>query len=113
MRLQLFKGTYGVLLFLAIIGLFLMLRRQAGDGLALLLWLGLIAIAAIGLVANESDAMALVGVVLGLISTGYLKWGGPVATRGGLLVDLSVGVYLLLTITLAVIWLMRRRSHTM
>jgi len=112
MKFQLFKGTYSVLLFLAVLGLFTMLSRQAGDGFALLMWFGLIAIASAGLMSTDNDSLAMGGAALGLASTLYLKWGGPKVTRGALLVDLSVGAYVLLTITLAIIWRVRKRDHS-
>lgn len=116
MRLQLFKGTYAALLFLAMVGLFLMLRRGAGDGFALLAWLGLVVLGAGGLVATGSDALATAGSLLGLISTAYLEFVGSVpagvtgVTTGHWRVELTLGAYVLLSIVLIVIWRSRRHA---
>lgn len=116
MRLQLFKGTYAILLFLAMAGLFLMLRRGAGDAFALLAWLGLVVLACGGLVATDSDLVAVVGGVLGLVASVYLEFGGALpangdfaATGGRWRVEVSLGFFLLLVIALTVIWRARRR----
>lgn len=118
MRLQLFKGTYGILMLFAVIGLFLMLRRQGGDANSLLLWLGLVILAAGGLVATRSDLTAFVGAGVGLLSTLYLRLAGlpslggeGVSSAAKTQVELALGAYLLIAITLAVIWGARRRSR--
>lgn len=115
MRLQLFKGTYAILFFLAMGGLFLMLRRGAGDGFALLAWLGLVILAAGGLVSTGRDALAMGGSALGLLSTAFLEFAAAVpvgssGTRAGQWqVELTLGAYVLLVIILGVIWRSRRR----
>lgn len=119
MRLQLFKGTYGILMLFAVVGLFLMLRRQGGDVNSLLLWVGLVILAAGGLVATGSDLTALGGAGVGLLSTLYLRLTG-LPTLGGegisaaarTRVELALGAYFLIAITLAVIWGARRRTPT-
>lgn len=75
MKLQLFKGTYGVLMVLAMAGLFMMLRAQRGSTFALMLWLILILLAAVGLVATRNDWFATGAAGLGLLSTLYLRQG--------------------------------------
>lgn len=119
MRIQLFKGTYGVLLCFAMAGLFLMLLRQTGSGYAFLAWLGLIVVATGGLVATGSDLVGVGGVLIGLCGSLYLKWYGAGAAVGALnteaaavtplRIDLSLGAYVLMAIALVTIWLTRRR----
>lgn len=118
MRLQLFKGTYAVLILLAVPGLFLMLRRQAGDGYSLSLWLGLVALAAGGLVATGSEGLAFGGAAAGLLTTLYLRLtmaSGAGATAygsgGQLRIDLALGAYVIFCIALTVIWGARRRAR--
>lgn len=115
-RLQLFKGTYAILLFLAMAGLLLMLRRGAGDAFSLVAWLGLIVLACAGLVANDSDLVAVGGGVLGLVASTYLEFSGALpatsamaASGGRWRVEVSLGFFLLLVIALIVIWRSRRR----
>ncbi len=114
MRLQLFKGTYAIMFFLAMTGLFVMLRRGAGDAFALLAWLGLVILAAGGLVATGSELAAVLGATVGLVTTAYLEFVGtlPAAVGSGggqWRVEVTLGAYLLLMIALVVIWRTRRR----
>lgn len=115
-RLQLFKGTYAILLCLAMAGLFLMLHRGAGDGFALLAWLGLVVLACGGLVATDSDLVAVVGGVVGLLASAYLEFGGALPASGAFAasggrwrLEVTLGFFLLLVIALTVIWRARRR----
>ncbi len=116
LRLQLFKGSYAILLALAIVGLYVMLGRSGGDINTFFLWITLIVAANIGLVATQREVLAVGGTALGLVSTLYLRLPGartvlsPMGgSHGPAWLDVTVGVYLLILITLVVIWVARRR----
>lgn len=100
---------------LAVAGLFIMLRRQAGDGYSLTFWLGLIALAAGGLVSSGREIFALAATLAGLATTVYLRTAEGVAVSAGgaggaMRIDLALGAYVIFAIVLAVIWAARRRS---
>lgn len=71
--LQLFQGTYLLLLLLAGAGLFRMLGLRAGSDLVLLAWLGLIGLAVWGLLATRRAALAAAGLTVGLALTLYQR----------------------------------------
>lgn len=100
MKLQLFKGTYGVLMVLAMAGLFIMLRRQTGSGFALALWLILILLATAGLVATQNEGFATGATGVGLLYTLYLRLGGLAHAVSYARLNLVAGFYALLTVGL-------------
>lgn len=116
LRLQLFQGSYAILLGLAMVGLFIMLGRQGGDFSTFLLWISLIVAANIGLIATQREVFAVGGTALGLASTFYLRLPGSRTVLsavsgddGSAWLNVTLGIYLIIMIILVVIWVARRR----
>jgi len=115
LRLQLFKGSYAILLALAMVGLFIMLGRNGGDINTFLLWISLIVAANLGLIVTQREILALGGTVIGLASTFYLRLPGTRAIltavsgeEGSGWLNMTLGIYLMILIVLVVVWVARR-----
>jgi len=95
-----------------------MLGRQGGEFNTFLLWISLIVSANIGLVATRREVLAVGGTAAGLLSTLYLRLPGSrtvLSVASGEDVsawaNVTIGVYLIIMIVLAVIWVARRRDR--
>jgi hypothetical protein len=104
MRRQLFQGTYGILLLLAMVGLYRTLNLENRYVPALLGWLVLIALGVIGLILNRRANVATVELGLGILATLYQRAtstvaagvGGPAGESALVSMDWAASVYALL-----------------